>query len=310
MIDEIVNRMVDHVCEAFSRAMRPRAILLENSVLCWRICLYLSTAGRRIADAFRNISNEKNNDGFWDELDLKICRIKHRLKDGLSQSAAQLSRLEAWGQTIRFGMALLLLGLCALGIAARGGQSGAGQLALLGVSLCVMWLSVAVESGYAPVARGLRQTYLIASLLRAGAFLPLLLGFFRGYLSQGVPNNLVLQCAMVAMMVVHAVLFLALVALNTRQVLLLRLLAGVTGLLSALTVAAAVAMAASCLSCPWPVPLAGVAGALGALLAFLADELMILRSLGGIRLKYYSIWVCLLMGAGYVLMLVWAWTGV
>ena len=309
MIDEIVDRLVDRGCEAFARAMRPRAILLANSALGWRVCLYLSTAGRRIADAFHNISNEENNDSYWEELALRIGRGMDRLTSGLSRGAAQLTRLEAWGQRIRFEMALLLLCLCALGVAASGGRGGAGQLALLGASLCVMWLSVAVESGYAPVARGLRQTYLIASLLRACAFLPLLLGFFRGYLSQGVPSNIVLQCAMIAMMIIHGVLFLALVAFNTRQLLTLRLLAGVTGLLPALTVAAAVAMAAACLFRPWPVPAAGVTGALGALLAFLGDELMTVYSLGGIRLKYYSIWVCLLTSAGYALMLVWAWTG-
>lgn len=309
MIDEFVDRMVDRGCEAFLRSVRPRAILLANSALGWRVCLYLGTAGRRIADAFHNISNEENADSNWDELEQRISRSLDRLTSGISEGAAQLTRLEAWGQTIRFSMALLLLGLCALGVAARGGQGGAGQLALLGASLCVLWLSAAVESGYAPVARGLRQTYLIASLLRTGAFLPLLLSFFRGYLSQGVPSNIVLQCAMVAMMVVHAVLFLALVAFNTRQLLLLRVLAGVTGLVPALTVAAAAAMAAACLFRPWPMPLSGVAGALGALLAFLGDELITVRSLGGIRLKYYSIWVCLLMSAGYVLMLVGAWTG-
>ncbi|MGN0996798.1 MAG: hypothetical protein ACI4PG_07795 [Candidatus Ventricola sp.] len=310
MIDEFVDRMVDRGCEAFARSMRPRAILLANSALGWRVCLYLSTAGRRIADAFHNISNEENADSLWDELDLRMRRGIQRLRGGMSEGAAQLARLEAWGQTIRFCMALLLLGLCALGVAARGGRGGAGQLALLGASLCVLWLSVAVESGYAPVARGLRQTYLIASLLRAGAFLPLLLGFFRGYLSQGVPSNIVLQCAMVAMMIAHAVLFCALIAFNTRQLLLLRVLSGVTGLVPALTLAAAAAMAAACLFQPWPAPLAGAAGAAGALLAFLGDALMTLRSLGGIRLKYYSIWVCLLMSAGYVLMLVGAWTGV
>ena len=47
--------------------------------------------------------------------------------------------------------------------------------------------------------------------------------------------------------------------------------------------------------------------ALGALLAFLCDELIMIKNLGGIRLKYYSIWVCLLMIGGYWLMLLGAW---
>ena len=105
----------------------------------------------------------------------------------------------------------------------------------------------------------------------------------------------------------YAVLYLGLVLFNRRQPAVLRLLAGATGVMPALTAAAALALCASYLFRPWPLPAAGVMSAAGAMLAFLCDELITIKNLGGIRLKYYSIWVCLLLVGGYFLMLLGAW---
>ena len=110
------------------------------------------------------------------------------------------------------------------------------------------------------------------------------------------------------MLTIHGLFFLTMIFLNTRQPLFLRALAAVTGCAPALTAASALAVAASCISRPWPMPLSGVLGALGALLAFAGDQLITMTHLGGIRLKYYSIWVCLLMTGGFALMLFGVWT--
>ena len=48
--------------------------------------------------------------------------------------------------------------------------------------------------------------------------------------------------------------------------------------------------------------MAGILGALGAMMTFMGDQLITLNHLGGIRLKYYSIWLCLLMTGGFALM--------
>ena len=303
LIDEFFDRKVDQWCERVSTAMRPRMILFSHFALIWRPWLYLRALGKQIANAFHNISNEDNVDRFLRETEERGENSVDRLLDRLRDSAAQLAKLEAWGRTIRFSAMLLMLLLSVLGVAA----GGRGSLAMLAASLCVMWLSVAVESEYEPVAGGVRQVYLVSTLLREGALLLLLPVYFIGYTAQGVPSNVVLQSAMVVMLFIHATLFLALVALNTRQPLLLRALAGVMGMAPALTAAAAAALAATCVFRPWPLPLSGVASALGAIAAFLGDELITIRNLGGIRLRYYSIWVCLLMCAGYALMLLGAW---
>jgi len=285
-------------------AVRPRWILLCNSAIGWRFKLYVGTAADKVRAAFTHISNEDNMDLFLRETaersDDRIAWMVGFIKEQLTL----VSRLESRGRAIRFSGMLFLLMLAVLGVIASG-NAGMGVMA---ASLCVMWLSVAVESDYKPVSGVIRQQYLAATLLRTGAISLMLIHFVSSYTARGVPNNIVLQSAMVIMLTIHGLFFFALVFLNTRQPLFLRALAAVAGCAPALTAASALALAASCISKPWPGPLSGALGALGALLAFMGDQLITMNHLGGIRLKYYSIWLCLLMTGGFALMLVSVWT--
>lgn len=304
MIDEYFDRLVDHFCEAVPRVMKPRMILLANSAFGWRMQLYFGTLGRNIMGLFSRVSTEE-------QIDLTMREGSEQLDNGLARLArlfreqvTLFARLETRGRSIRFCGALLLTMLSALGVVA----TRSGGMAITAASLCMLWLSTAVESDYRPVSRGIRQTYLAVTLLRTGAIGLMMLHYFFSYAAQGLPSNVVLQCAMLIMLTIHAVLFAALVMLNTRQPLFLRALCGVTGAVPAMTAAAAAALAASWLFRPWPLPLSGVLGALGAILAFLGEELITINNLGGIRLKYHSIWVCLMTIGGFALMLLGAWT--
>lgn len=304
MLDEFFERLVDQACEVVPRVMRPRIILLANSALGWRLNLYFGTLGRNVAMLFSRVSTEEM-------MDLTMREGSEQIDDGLARltrmlrgQVTRLARLDARGGSIRFCGALLLAMLAALGVVA----TRSGGMGVTAASLCMLWLSTAVENGYAPVSRGIRQTYLTGTLLRTGAIGLMMLHYFFRYAAQGLPSNVVLQCAMLIMLTAHAVPFLALVLLNTRQPLFLRALAGVTGVVPAMTAAAAAALAASWLYRPWPLPLLGVLGALGAFSAFLGEELIAVYNLGGIRLKYHSIWVCLLTVGGFALMLLGAWT--
>lgn len=304
MIDEYFDRLVDRWCELAPAWMKPRVVLLSHSSFGWRFLLYFGTAWQKIAGAFGHISSEENMDLFMRETvergDNGLARIRRFFEDG----ALAFFRLEDWGRSIRFTGALLLMMLASLGVAATGSR----MMALTAASLCLLWLSVAVESHYAPVCGALRQRYLAATLLRTGSLSLMLVGYFDSYTAQGVPSNVVLQSAMIVTLSIHAILYLTMILLNTRQPFFLRALSGLTGVMPALTAASALALAASCLFRPWPQPLAGVAGALGAVLAFMGDQLITITHLGGIRLKYHSIWVCLLMTGGFTLMLLGAWT--
>lgn len=279
-------------------------ILFFDSSIGWRFKLYFGTAYEKVRAAFTHISNEDNMDLFLRETaergDDSIARVVRAVKEQL----VLLSRLESRGRAIRFAGMLYLLMLAVLGIAS---DCGAG-MGVMAASICVMWLSVAVESDYKPVSAIIRQQYLAATLLRTLSISLMLIHYVSSYTARGVPNNIVLQCAMIIMLVIHGLLFLTLVFLNTRQPVFLRALAAVAGCAPALTAASALALAASCLFRPWPLPLAGVGGALGALMAFAGDQLITVTHLGGIRLKYYSIWVCLLMTGGFALMLLGVWT--
>ena len=265
--------------------------------------LYFGTLGRKIATLFSRVSTEE-------QINITLSEGSEQIDDGLAKIAAffreqvmLLARLDERGRSIRFCVSLFLMMLSVLGVVATG-HSAMGVMA---ASLCLLWLSMAVECDYKPISRGVRQTYLASMLLRAGAIALMLVHYFFSYTSQGLPSNVILQCAMIIMLTIHVMLYLSMVMLNTRQPLFLRAMAGLTGTMTALTAAAACALCASCLFRPWPLPLSGLASALGALLAFFGDELIILNNLGGIRLKYYSIWVCLLLSIGFALMLCGAW---
>ena len=304
MIDEYFDQVIDRWCQIIPRYMKPRMIRLANSSIGWRMQLYFGTLGRNIASLFSRVSTEE-------QMDITLREGSEQIDDGLARIAAffreqvmLIARLDERGRSIRFCSSLFLMMLAVLGVVATG-HDGMGIMA---ASLCMLWLSAAVESDYTPISRGIHQQYLACTMLRTGAITLMLIHYFFSYARQGVPSNVVLQSAMIIMMLVHLVPYLALVMLNTRQSLFLRALAGLTGTATAMTAAASFALCASCLFRPWPLPLSGIASALGALFAFLGDELIMLHNLGGIRLKYHSIWVCLLLSVGFALMLCGTWT--
>lgn len=303
MIDEYFDRWVDWLCEAVPAWTKPRALLFSSTAFGWRMRLYFGTAAQRLMGMLGQISNEENVDRLMRETGEKSDDSIARVRGLLSKKELAPVRLAAVGNSVLFTAPLLMLLIAALGAAQHG-----GMLALMAAALCLQWLSAAVERGYAPVCGALRQRYLAATLLRTLSLSVMLVGYFTEYTAQGVPSNVVLQSAMIVTLSIHAILYLSLILLNTRQPLFLRALALVTGIMPALTAASALALAAASLFRPWPTPLAGVLGAAGAVLAFLGDQLITIRNLGGIRLKYHTIWVCLLMTGGFLLMLLGAWT--
>ena len=234
------------------------------------------------------------------EPDAEMEKLKARVRAVLNR----VREVSAEWDRICFAAMLFLLLLSALGVAGQGGRSMAAVAAALGV----MWLACAIQADYEPVCGGLRQRYLVAMLLRALAIALMLISYFFSYVEQGVPTNVVLQGAMIVTLALHGVIFMAFIAFNRRQPLLLRALAGVLGAAPALTAAAAAALAASCVFKSWPLPLSGVMSAAGAMGAFLGEQLIYMIHLGGIRLKYQNVWVCLLEISGFALMLAGAWT--
>lgn len=303
MLDEWVERKVDQLCAFVPGFVRPRAILLSNSGGFWRLFLYLSSLGRAVAGALVHIRSE-------DDMDLFMRETAERSDDRIAQflrfmsgRARVFAALDDAGLSLRFGCTLFMLALCALGVLAVGGRALAACAAALGL----LFVSVAVESGYEPVCGALRQRYLAALLLRTLAPGVLLAHYFFAYLQQGVASNVVLQSAMIIALGIHLALFGALIALNTRQPLFLRALSLVLGAVPALTAAAAVALAAAGMARAPLLAVGGMLQALGATLAFLGDRLMDITSIGGIRLRYNALWVWLLWCGGFALVLLGAW---
>ena len=205
---------MDRLSITVPAAVRPRWILACNSSIGWRFKLYFGTAFAKVRAAFTHISNEDNMDLFLRETaergDDRIERIVSFLKEQLTL----LSRLESRGRAIRFAGMLFLMMLSVLGVMA---SENAGGMGVMAASLCVMWLSVAMESDYLPVSGVIHQKYLAATMLRTGSISLLLLHYVSCYTARGVPNNIVLQSAMIIMLMIHGLFFLTMVFLNTRQ---------------------------------------------------------------------------------------------
>ncbi|MBQ2990558.1 MAG: hypothetical protein IJD60_04630 [Clostridia bacterium] len=302
-MDEFLERLIDRVCESVSRRLRSLKERYVSSALGWRISLYTGTAKRKIGKAFSYIKNEENVDKLMRMASEREDEEITRLKQWMKRLYLRFVGIEKNAQKTRFGAMLFMMLLSVLGVV----QTRQRLMAFAAAALCAMWVSSAIESDYAPISGAIRQQHIAATIMRALASLLMTIGFFLEYVSRGVPSNVVLQSAMIALLTIHGVMYMAFILLNTRQPLFLRALAGVLGAVPALMAAAAVSLAAACIFGQWPLPLSGAAGALGALLFFLSDQLINLNNLGGIRLKYYLLWVCLLQIGGFALMLAGVW---
>lgn len=300
MLDELFEFIVDELCERVPRFVRPRFTALAASPLGWRVNLYAGTAVRAVSSLLRRVHTDEGLEEFMRETMERRTGF-YALRRVERGSASALARARAFCETCRFPAALFLTLLAACGVLARGG----GRLALCAAALCLWWLSVSMEEDYPPVARGVRQRYIAAALLRGACQLPLLFMFFREYVRLGVRSNVILQSAMVVMIFVHLAFFLPLVAFNRRQMPFLRALAGVLGVLPALTAAAAVS---AVFSSAGRGGLAGAAlGALGALLVFAGDQTGWIVGLGGIRLRGQRLYRALFETLGFLLVLAGAW---
>lgn len=298
-----MEQKVDEACEAVPAYVNPRKIRLASSHIGWRLYLYGSSIRRAVSGFFVHIRSEQDMDLFLRETAEKSDTTIAHIKRFFREKARLLAVLDDAGMRLRFATTLFLFGLAALGTLAVGGR----EMALCALSACLLLLSTAMELGYEPICAGVRQRYLFSVGLRTLALTVPLVDYFGKYLMGGVASNVVLQCAMIVMLGVHLALFFALICFNRKQSLLLRALSGVVGVFPALTASAAAALAVANLAQPMGLAAAAVMRALGAAGAFLGDRLMATSALGGIRLKYESVWEWLLLCGGLTLMMIGAW---
>lgn len=303
MLDEWMEQKVDEACEVVPAYVNPRKIRLASSHIGWRLYLYGSGLKRAVSGFFVHIRSEQDMDIFLRETAEKSDTTILRIKRFLREKARLLAVLDDAGMRLRFATTLYLFGLAALGTLAVGGR----EMALCALAACLMLLSAAMELGYEPICAGIRQRYLFSVGLRTLALTVPLADYFGKYLMAGVASNVVLQSLMIVMLGVHLALFFALICFNRRQSPMLRALSGVLGVFSALTASAAAALAVANLAQPVGIAAAAMLRALGATGMFLGDRLMAANALGGIRLRYESVWEWLLLCGGLTLMTVGAW---
>ena len=291
MLDEWMEQKVDEACEAVPAYVNPRKIRLASSHVGWRLYLYGSGLKRAVSGFFVHIRSEQDMDIFLRETAERSDTALINLRRFLKEKARLLAVLDDAGMRLRFAATLFLFGLAALGTLAVGGR----EMALCALAACLLLLSAAMELGYEPICAGVRQRYLFSVVLRTLGLTAPLADYFLKYQMNGVANNVVLQCAMIVMLGIHLALFFALICFNRRQNLLLRVLSGVLGVFPALTASAAAALAVASLAQPMGLAAAAILRAAGAVGAFLGDRLIAVSALGGIRLKYESVWEGLLL---------------
>ena len=302
VIDEFFDKLVDDACVEVPRYLKPRVIKWTDSAFGWRICLYVVCLLRWLKNAFRNIRDEEQAETFVREALARGGDQLGELAMLLARGYAWLCRLEERGMKLRFTGLLFLTMLSPLCVLATGSAAAAGCAA----AMALFFLAEGMESAYPPVAGGVRQRYLAAMLLRGGGYAALTLSLFRLYASGGLPTNIVLQSAMIVMMFVHAVLFLAFAAFERQQMPVLRVLTGVLGLLPALAGAAALAAAASMMG--GAAAAAGVCLAAGAVVLFMMEEARMIFEIGLVQARFAGLVIALMMLLGCALLLCGAWT--
>ena len=205
MLDEWMEQKVDEACEAVPAYVNPRKIRLASSHAGWRLYLYGSSIKRAVCGFFVHIKTADDMDLFLRETAERSDTTLNHIKRFFREKARLLAVLDDAGMRLRFVTALFLFGLASLGTLAVGGR----EMALCALAACLLLLSAAMELGYEPICAGVRQRYLFSVAFRMLALAAPLADYFAQYRADGVTSNVVLQCAMIAMLSVHLAMFFA-----------------------------------------------------------------------------------------------------
>lgn len=203
MLDEWMEQKVDEACEAVPAYVNPRKIRLASSHAGWRLYLYGSSIKRAVCGFFVHIKTADDMDLFLRETAERSDTTLNHIKRFFREKARLLAVLDDAGMRLRFVTALFLFGLASLGTLAVGGR----EMALCALAACLLLLSAAMELGYEPICAGVRQRYLFSVAFRMLALAAPLADYFAQYRADGVTSNVVLQCAMIAMLSVHLAIF-------------------------------------------------------------------------------------------------------
>ena len=317
VIDEYFERLVDKVCIAVPKAVAPWKVKFKNTGLGWRMMLYASALSRSISTAVSKINPEEEDiepgsAPIWmDEADAQAAEReeRRRAKEQLERIRAALyARFDAAQASLEsraLGILLFMTALGALAVASTG-RAAAGACAAL---CALLFAAEGMEKDYKPVRGGVRQCYLAAMLLRAAGYGVVMLSAFLAYVRQGVPNNVVLQSAMIVTITLHLALFVPLTAFNRRQMLMMRALSGVLGMLPALMAAACLALGASQMGAGLAAAMAGAALMAGSLLLFAAELIRTASQLGNAGIAHAALYARLCQLGGLMLLITGAFTG-
>ena len=303
MLDRWFEDLVDYLCVSVPVWLKTSVIRFSSTRLGWRLTLFVVTLMRRIGGIFENIRSEDEMDLFLNETSERMSAQFSRVSGAWRARFGLFITLDAFGEIVRFLSLLFFMLVSALGIAAKGGSEICFCAAFFGLE----WLSASLFLGYLPVSKGIRQSYLFGYICKAAASACLLAAWFRTYASYGIASNIILQSAMLVLVFVHLALFLAAVAFNRRQQLVMRLLEGLLGIFPALAASAAIALLAAEIGISLTKGALAMSRAMGALVLFGAAQLEALARIGNVQFRAWRGVVLILHLLGYAMVLAVSW---
>lgn len=343
MIDEFFLRVVDSLCDSVPKFMKPKLVRLSSTSVGWRIYLYAGTAIEKLSRVSRFIGKEEDVSRAVDAMTGNAPKKKkkkpheetpeeyeeriRRQIDKIIEDDDKKAKAEQEKRESRLRMARMVHGVCAnveravasvflpvmlalIALSALGAAAtGRAALGAFGAMCMLLYWAIAMERDYEPLCAGVRQRYLAAMFLRAGAYTVMMLFAFSAYLGRGVATNVVLQGAMVLMLSIHLLLFMCFVAFERRQMLMLRLLSLLLGTPSVLMAAACLSLGVSQLAMPQGGALAGVLQMIGALMMYACEHLRMTARHGSLRFTYRNMAEEILTLCGMILILLGAWLG-
>ncbi|MBR5287380.1 MAG: hypothetical protein IKU34_02175 [Clostridia bacterium] len=302
MLDELGLRLADKMTAAFARWYAPNRVRFKRSAIGFRLALIFGGIKRTAQLVFTQIAESDEEDGILQRIlqdpiePVDAPSLRQKLSVALWHADAFMA-----GKAFAYLLLMTMISACLLA------GSGARSLAVMAAFFCMNWLAEAFAGDYEPVCGSVRQRYLTSVLLRAGAYLVLLLHYFIAYAANGLQINVVLQGAMIMTAIVHVICYIAFAAFNRRQHVFLRVLCGLLGIAPAMACAAGIALGASTAARETMVAASGFLCAAGAALAFLSWEIGTVGELSGGRLQYYRLWQNMTRIIGFFMMLLGAW---
>ena len=302
-MDQLFNSFIDRLCVTVPDRFRYAVLRFTRTRAGWHLCALWAWLRNLVQGFYSNIRTEEEADLFFSESAERLHHTSGYLRERAYRSVSLLLMINESSDRVRFFMSLAAALVACFGVLWKGGT----EIRWVTAAFAFQWLSAAMCLGYRPVAAGIHQKYLVGCFLKAFSFACLLAVWFRMYLARGIANNIILQSMMLIFLFFYFALYLAGVAFNRKQPLLLRVTELFLGVIPALATATAVALTVAQFSLSGVSGVAALIRLAGAGSLFVSDRIDVFKKMSSIPLHMSGLLYTAFYTAGIVLVLSAAW---